>query len=108
MNPDGSAQVQVTTVGEDDLYPSWSPDSTKIYFSHQNGSSFFDLASVPAVGGTTSVISSLTALAPRVVQLVGELLLPTRCGFLPRLDCVLPVALHLEVGGAVADAGGQA
>jgi len=56
MNPDGSGQFQVTTAGEYDLYPSWSPDSTKIYFSHLNNSALYDLASVSAGGGTTSVI----------------------------------------------------
>ena len=33
MNADGTNQTNISNNSEDDVYPSWSPDGTKIVFS---------------------------------------------------------------------------
>jgi TolB protein len=39
MNADGSHQTRLTTHGNDDFYPIWSPDASKIVFTRGNGNS---------------------------------------------------------------------
>ena len=78
MNPDGTGQTQITPSGNDDRYPVWSSDGSKIYILHRNGGSTLDIDSVPPGGGAYTVEQplGLTQLKIFAVSPYGEFAIP--------------------------------